>query len=234
MAYVQESRDPEARSIDWAGQLALGGGLFLLVLALLRGNDEGWGSTAILAELGGAVRAAARLRRHRDAACASRCCRSGCSRTARFAAAQLGAFAISASFFAVFLYTTLYLQNVRHLSAVEAGPRLHAGHGRSRSSSPARARSSASKVSHRVMVSGGLALVAIGMLLLTVVGTDSLWLVFLPGEIVALIGTGMFNPSDQRRGARLAARAPERPRRRRERHLPPGRHRRRASPRSAR
>ena len=38
-----------------------------------------------------------------------------------FAGAQLGAFAISASFFAVFLYTTLYLQNVRHMSAVEAG-----------------------------------------------------------------------------------------------------------------
>src|SRR3954449_3301470 len=36
---VRESRDPQARSIDWAGQAVLGGGLFLLVLALLRGND---------------------------------------------------------------------------------------------------------------------------------------------------------------------------------------------------
>ena len=36
------------------------GGLFLLVLALLRGNDDGWGSTAIVAELVGAAVAAGR------------------------------------------------------------------------------------------------------------------------------------------------------------------------------
>ena len=33
------------------------------------------------------------------------------------------------------------------------------------------------------------------MLLLTVLQVDSHWWVFLPGEIVALIGTGMFNPA---------------------------------------
>jgi len=55
VARVEESRDEHARSIDWIGQFVLGGGLFLLVLALLRGNDQGWGSTAILAQLSGAV-----------------------------------------------------------------------------------------------------------------------------------------------------------------------------------
>src|SRR3954470_13637439 len=49
--YVRESRDPHARRIDWAGQTALTGGLFLLVLALLRGNDVGWGTTQIVVEL---------------------------------------------------------------------------------------------------------------------------------------------------------------------------------------
>src|SRR3954466_15325802 len=44
-AYVQESRDPLARRVDVPGLLTLTGGLFLLVLALLRGNDQGWGST---------------------------------------------------------------------------------------------------------------------------------------------------------------------------------------------
>src|SRR3712207_1179556 len=53
--YVEESRDPQARKIDWAGQTALIGGLFLLVLALLRGNEDGWGSTPIVAELVGAA-----------------------------------------------------------------------------------------------------------------------------------------------------------------------------------
>jgi hypothetical protein len=33
------------------------------------------------------------------------------------------------------------------------------------------------------------------MALLTMVGTGSSWLIFLPGEIIAMIGTGMFNPA---------------------------------------
>jgi hypothetical protein len=36
------------------GQIALTAGLFLLVLALLRGNDVGWGATATVVELAGA------------------------------------------------------------------------------------------------------------------------------------------------------------------------------------
>ena len=40
--YVQESRDPSAHGIDWPGQITLTAGLFLLVLALLRGNEDGW------------------------------------------------------------------------------------------------------------------------------------------------------------------------------------------------
>src|SRR5204862_5485518 len=53
--WVQESRDEHARKIDWPGQTVLGAGLFLLVLALLRGNEDGWTSTAIVAELGAAA-----------------------------------------------------------------------------------------------------------------------------------------------------------------------------------
>jgi MFS family permease len=53
--HVRESRDPRARRVDVPGQVALGSGLFLLVLALLRGNEEGWGSTPIVAALAAAV-----------------------------------------------------------------------------------------------------------------------------------------------------------------------------------
>src|SRR4051794_17810149 len=38
---VRGARDPLARSIDWGGQGAVAGGLFLLVLSLLRGDDDG-------------------------------------------------------------------------------------------------------------------------------------------------------------------------------------------------
>ena len=52
--WVRESRDPNARRVDWPGQAAVGGGLLLLVLGLLRGNEDGWGSPVILAELAAA------------------------------------------------------------------------------------------------------------------------------------------------------------------------------------
>ncbi|HXD56855.1 MAG TPA: MFS transporter, partial [Thermoleophilaceae bacterium] len=109
--YVKESRDEHARKIDWAGQVVLGGGLFLLVLALLRGNDQGWTSTAIVAELSAAVVLLAVFglieSRVREPMLPL-----GLFKNRTFAGAQLGVFAISGSFFAIFLYTTLYLQNV--------------------------------------------------------------------------------------------------------------------------
>src|SRR5437763_9671979 len=120
VARVEESRDALARSIDWIGQFVLGGGLFLLVLALLRGNDQGWGRTAIVAALSAAVVLLAWLayveRRVKEPMLPLEFFRNR-----GFAATQAGTFAISASFFAVFIYTTLYLQNVLGLSAIETG-----------------------------------------------------------------------------------------------------------------
>jgi EmrB/QacA subfamily drug resistance transporter len=45
---LRESRDPNATGVDWAGVATFSGALFLLVLALVRGNDEGWGSSLIV------------------------------------------------------------------------------------------------------------------------------------------------------------------------------------------
>jgi dipeptide/tripeptide permease len=45
------------------------------------------------------------------------------------------------------------------------------------------------------MVSVGLGLVAIGMALLTLAQVESSWTIALPGSILAMIGTGLFNPS---------------------------------------
>src|SRR3954462_14149681 len=45
---VRESKDPFPRSLDFAGQVTLIVGLFLLVLGLLRGREEGWSSTPII------------------------------------------------------------------------------------------------------------------------------------------------------------------------------------------
>src|SRR4029079_7154222 len=52
---VRESRDPNATGVDWLGVVTFSVALFLLVLALVRGNDEGWGSTTIVASFVGAT-----------------------------------------------------------------------------------------------------------------------------------------------------------------------------------
>jgi EmrB/QacA subfamily drug resistance transporter len=191
--YVRESRDPQPRRIDWLGQGVLTGGLFLLVLALLQGNDTGWGSTQIVGELSGAVALLGLFaiveRRVKDPMLPL-----GLFRVPAFAGAQISAFAISASLFAVYLYATLYLQHVLGLSAIEAGLVYVPGTVLNAVVSGMTANLSG-KVSARVMVSGGLALVSAGLLLMTTAGVHSHWTALLPGLILAMIGTGMFNPA---------------------------------------
>jgi MFS family permease len=118
--YVVESRDPAARRIDWPGQISLAAGLFLLVFALIRGNEYGWGSTEIVLELAGALAALVAFVVI-EARVAEPMLPLSMFRNRAFTGAQIAAFAISASFFAVFLYSTLYLQSILGLSAIEAG-----------------------------------------------------------------------------------------------------------------
>ena len=65
-AKLRESRDPHATRVDWPGVVTFTGALFMLVLALVRGNDEGWGSTMIVSLLAGRGGADGRLRRGRE------------------------------------------------------------------------------------------------------------------------------------------------------------------------
>jgi EmrB/QacA subfamily drug resistance transporter len=193
LARVEESRDALARSIDWIGQLVLGGGLFLLVLALLRGNEQGWGSPAIVAELSGAAILFA-LFAYVEQSVKDPMLPLKFFRNRGFAATQAGTVAISATFFAAFIYTTLYLQNVLGLSAIQTGLVYMPGTVIMFFVSGASAQLG-EKVSPRLMVSGGLVLVAAGMLLMTFAGVGSSWTVILPGEVVALVGAGLFNPA---------------------------------------
>ncbi|MDO1482370.1 drug resistance efflux protein [Rhodococcus rhodochrous] len=103
------------------------------------------------------------------------------------------AFAISASLFAVFVYTTLYLQNVLLLSPVQAGlvylPATVAMF------VVAGATAKLDRVvPTRVSLSCSLALVAVGLLMMTVAEADSSKYVLLPGLVVACAAAGVFNP----------------------------------------
>ncbi|HEX2160931.1 MAG TPA: MFS transporter [Thermoleophilaceae bacterium] len=190
---VEESRDPAARRIDWGGLVTLTGGLSLLVLALLRGNEDGWTSLPIVAELSGAALLLGAFltieSRVREPMLPL-----GLFRDRAFSGAQIGAFAISGSFFAVFIYATLYLQQILGLSPVEAGLVYVPSTIVMLVVSGATADLS-EKVGPGVLVSAGLALVAVGMAMITVADVDSSWAVMLPGLVVGMIGTGLFNPA---------------------------------------
>ena len=192
-AYVAESRDPAARRVDVPGQITLGAGLFLLVLALLRGNEDGWTSTPIVAALAvaGALLAAFVAI---EAQVREPMLPLGLFRNGNFAGAQVAALAISASFFAIFLYVTLYLQQVLGLSAIEAGLVYLPATLVIFTVSGATA-ALGEKVSARAMIAVGLALVGAGMALMVLAGPNSSWTALLPGFLVAAVGTGLFNPA---------------------------------------
>jgi EmrB/QacA subfamily drug resistance transporter len=191
--WMRESRDPAPRGLDWPGQATLAGGMFLLVLALLRGNQLGWASTQILAELAGAAALLTAFVlvewRAREPMLPLRL-----FRRPAFAGAQLAVFAMSASFFALFLYTTLYLQNVLNLSPLEAGLVYLPGTILLFVVSGATA-GLTKRISAGTLIVAGLILTAAGLALMTVAQADSSWLALLPGVLVVCAGTGLFNPA---------------------------------------
>jgi EmrB/QacA subfamily drug resistance transporter len=192
-SWLRESRDSSPRAIDRTGQATLTGGLFLLVLALLRGNQEGWGSTRIVAELVGAAVLLA-LFVVTESRVEQPMLPLGLFRRPDFSGAQIAAFAISASFFALLLYTTLYLQEVLGLSPVQAGLVYLPGTIVMFGVSGATAQLT-NRIRPGLLVAVGLALVAVGLAVMTLAGAHSSWTAFLPGELIVCIGTGLFNPA---------------------------------------
>jgi predicted MFS family arabinose efflux permease len=111
-----------------------------------------------------------------------------------FAAPQIAVFAIAASFFAVFLYTTLYLQTVLGLSAIETGLVYLPGTSLVFIVSGLTAQFGQT-IGPAKLASAGLALVAAGLALMLVIQVDSSWTAIVPGLLVTSIGTGLFNPT---------------------------------------
>jgi EmrB/QacA subfamily drug resistance transporter len=189
---VRESRDPNATRIDWLGLVAFSSALLMLVLALLRGNDNGWGSPLIIGLLAGAgvmlAAFAAIEQRVAEPMLPLHLFRRGA-----FTGVQLAAAAVSASLFALFLYLTLYLQNYLGYSPLQAGlrylpitivPFLVAP----------LAVALMGRLPARVIMAIGLAGVGGGLLLMSGISAHSSWTALLPGFIVAGVGVGLLNP----------------------------------------
>ena len=191
LARVRESRDPEATRIDWPGLVTFSAALFMLVLALIRGNVEGWGATPIVALFAGSalLLVAFVVIEHRSAA---PMLPLGLFRNRSFTGVQIAAFAVSSSLFALFLYLTLYLQGYLENSPLDAGLKylpitlatffVSAG-----------AASLVTRLPARVLMGAGLALVGLGILLLGGREAGDSWTALLPGFAIAGAGVGLVN-----------------------------------------
>jgi EmrB/QacA subfamily drug resistance transporter len=191
-AKLRESRDPNASRIDWAGFVTFSSSLFLLVFGLLRGNEEGWGSTMIVSLLAGAavlmIAFLAIETRIRNPMLPLHL-----FKRPAFTGVQLAAMAVSASIFALFLYLTFYLQGFLGHDPLEAGLRYL----------PvtlvtffvaAAAGPLLSRVPARLMLGAGLGVTGLGLLFMGGIDPNDEWTTLLGGFVLAGAGVGLINP----------------------------------------
>ena len=193
LARTGESRSRDAGPPDWLGAVLFSAGLFLLVFALLRGNAEGWSSAPITSAFVGAVVSLAAFvlveRRQRRPMLDLSLFGSPA-----FAGVSLATFAIGAGMFSMFLFLTIYLQDILGLSPLATGLRFlpltvvsffvaMAG-GRLGARFPARG-----------LLGAGLGLVCLGLVLMHGVDPHSDWTALLAGLVVAGVGIGLSNPT---------------------------------------
>jgi EmrB/QacA subfamily drug resistance transporter len=193
MTKIAESSNPGATRVDWIGTATFTGALFLLVLAIIRGNSEGWGSTFIIALFVGAIVLLAVF-------LVSQFVQEDAMldvtlfRKPTFGGASIVAFAMSASMFAMFLYLTLYLQTNLGLSPLQTGLRFLPTTVLSFFVA-ALSGNLSSRVPVRFLLSLGLLLIGGGLLLMRGLTGTSGWTALLAGFIVAGAGVGLVNPA---------------------------------------
>jgi EmrB/QacA subfamily drug resistance transporter len=193
LARVEESRPPRAQRPDLIGVVTFSGALAALVYALIKGNADGWGSATIVGCLIGsgallvAFLVAEVMQRERAMFDLK------LFRKPTFTGGAIAAFGLSAGLFSLFLYLTLYMQNILGYSALQTGFRFLVLSGGILLTSALAGRLTA-HVQIRFLIAPGLALVAVGLLLMRGLTPASGWTHLIPGFILAGAGTGFINP----------------------------------------
>jgi EmrB/QacA subfamily drug resistance transporter len=190
---VEESKPPRAQRPDLIGFVTFSGALGALVFALIKGNQKGWGSAEILGCLIGAgalmiVFVVAEVLQGERAMFDLRLFRKP-----TFSGGALTAFALSGGVFSLFLYLTLYFQDILGYSALQTGLRFLVMSGGILMTSTLAGRLT-TRVPIRFLIAPGLTLCGVGLLLMRGLTTGSGWTHLIIGFIVIGWGVGMINP----------------------------------------
>ncbi|HWE33396.1 MAG TPA: MFS transporter [Solirubrobacteraceae bacterium] len=193
IAKVAESRNPGNARIDWVGTLTFTAALFLIVLAIIRGNALGWTSATILGLFaGGGVLLVAFV--------VSQFVLSNAMfdvtlfRKPAFAGAAVVAFTISAAMFAMFLYLVLYIQTILGFSPLQTGLRFLPFTVISFFVAAASGRLT-ERVPVRLLLGTGMVMVSAGLLLMRGLTPSSHWTALLAGFLISGAGVGLVNPA---------------------------------------
>jgi len=186
---IPESRDPQPRRMDFAGFALSIVGLTALVWSIIEAPERGWTDTVVLAGFGTAVTLLVGFAVW-ERRCAQPMLDVSLFRDPRFSAASA---AIALAFFAMFgtiFFLTQYLQAVLGYSALEAGLRtvpVALGLMLAAPSSTKAVRA----LGLRVVVAGGMAILAVGLGLLAQADATSSTGIVIAAELVIGFGIGM-------------------------------------------
>ena len=191
---VPESRHPEGRRIDWIGTVTFTVALFLLALAIIRGNQDGWGSAPIVSLFAASALLLVAFVVSQFVQGAGAMFDLSLFRKPTFSGAAIVAATLSSGLFAMFLYLVLYLQTLLGLSPLQTGLRFLPFTVISFFAA-ALSGNLTSRIPVRLILGGGLALVGGGLLMMRGLTPGSHWTALLAGFLVAGLGVGLVNPA---------------------------------------
>jgi EmrB/QacA subfamily drug resistance transporter len=188
LAAARESRDPTVpRTVDFAGVGTLTVGIGALVLALVEGNDWGWGSARVVGLLVlsaiGLVAFVVAERRIRFPMV-----EFGFFRTRQFVGTNGIAFVVSFAMLAMFFFMALYMQNILEYSPLQAGIRFLPSTVVIIVTAPIAGRMT-DRIGARIPIAVGLSFVAISLFFQSQITVDSGYGDLLP--LFALMGLGI-------------------------------------------
>ncbi len=187
--FIDESRDETHMSLDIPGLVTSAVGLFALTYGLIEANTYGWGSTRIVGAFVVSVVSLAAF------VVIERTSRApmldlGLFRNRVYVGANVAVLLVALSMFGVFFFISLYLQNILGYSAVQAGAAFLPMTLLIIVVAPLGGRL-ADRFGSRWLMSGGMALLAVHLLLFTGLDQTSTFWSLVPSLVIGGIGIAL-------------------------------------------